>query len=78
VHELSIATGIKTRFAMKLASEPVTSTVFADGKLMFVKQSGVTDLTPMLPPTLTWKKGGGAMAPGGAERLRRVAWMEVP
>jgi hypothetical protein len=78
IHEFTVASGVQQKFAMKLASEPVTSAVFVGGKLMFVKQSGVTDLTTMLPPGLTWAPGGNAGPPGANERLRVLGWTEVP
>jgi hypothetical protein len=78
IHEFTVTGGVKQRFGMKLAGEPVTSTVFAGGKLMFVKQGGVTDLSSMLPAGLTWAPGGNSGPPGGNERLRVLGWTEVP
>jgi hypothetical protein len=78
IHEFTVTGGVVQKFGMKLASEPVTSTVFVGGKLMFVKQGGVTDLTSMLPPGLTWGPGVNAGPPGGNERLRVLGWTEVP
>ena len=78
IQDYTIGTGISTKFAMKLASEPVTSAVFVGGKLMFVKKTGVTDLSAVLPSTGSYEAGSGGGAPGGAERVRRISWMEVP
>jgi hypothetical protein len=78
IHEFTVTGGVTQRFGMKLASEPVTSAVFAGGKLMFVKQGGVIDLTAMLPAGLTWTPGGNSGPPGGNERLRVLGWTEVP
>jgi hypothetical protein len=78
VQEYIIGTGIKQKFSMKLASEPVTSAVFVGGKLMFVKQTGVTDLTSMLPSGVGFTPPTGGGAPGGAERFRKLGWMEFP
>jgi hypothetical protein len=74
VHELNLATGLKQRFAKKLVSEPITSTVFVDGKLMFAAQSGVTDLTPSLPVNLRFSSGSGGSGP----RFLRTSWSEMP
>ena len=78
IHEVTVNGAVGQRFATKLASEPVTSAVFAGAKLMFVKQGGVTDLTGMLPPGLGWTGGASAAPPGAAERVRRIGWMEIP
>ncbi|HXU81620.1 MAG TPA: PilC/PilY family type IV pilus protein [Polyangia bacterium] len=78
IHEIAINGSIGQKFATKLASEPVTSAVFAGAKLMFVSQGGVTDLTGMLPPGLSWAGGGSAGPPGAAERVRRLGWVEIP
>jgi Tfp pilus tip-associated adhesin PilY1 len=78
IHEVSVNGSIGQKFATKLASEPVTSAVFAGSKLMFVSQTGVTDLTGMLPPGLSWTGGSSSAPPGSAERFRRVGWMEIP
>ena len=78
IHEFSTLTGMKQKFAMKLASEPVTSAVFAGGKLMFVKQGGVTDVTSMLPPGMGYGPGGNSGSPGANERFRALGWSEVP
>jgi hypothetical protein len=78
IHEFTVTGGAVQKFAMKLASEPVTSAVFAGGKLMFVKQGGVTDLTSMLPAGLTWGPGSNSGPPGANERLRVLGWSEVP
>jgi hypothetical protein len=78
IHEFTVTGGVVQRYGMKLASEPVTSAVFAGGKLMFVKQGGVTDLTSMLPAGLTWGPGMNSGPPGGNERLRVLNWSEVP
>ncbi|HXU83380.1 MAG TPA: PilC/PilY family type IV pilus protein [Polyangia bacterium] len=78
IHEFTVTGGVKQKFGMKLASEPVTSTVFAGGKLMFVKQGGVIDLSSMLPTGLTWGPGSNSGPPGGNERLRVLGWTEVP
>jgi hypothetical protein len=78
IHELAINGSIGQKFATKLASEPVTSAVFAGSKLMFVSQTGVSDLTAMLPPGLSWTGGSSSAPPGAAERVRRLGWMEIP
>jgi hypothetical protein len=78
IHEVGVNGSIGQKFATKLASEPVTSAVFAGNKLMFVKQGGVTDLTPMLPSGLSWAAGSSSAPPGAAERVRRLGWMEIP
>jgi hypothetical protein len=78
IHELTVTGGVKQKFGLKLASEPVTSTVFAGGKLMFVKQGGVTDLSSMLPTGINWSPGANSGPPGGNERLRVLGWSEVP
>jgi hypothetical protein len=78
IQDYTITTGIKTTFATKLASEPVTSAVFVGGKLMFVKQAGVTDLTTMLPAAVSFSPLVGGGAPGGAEKFRKLGWMEFP
>ena len=78
IYEIS-ATGSSTlRFATPLASEPITSTVFVGGKLMFSTQNGVSDLSAMLPSSLKFGPSASYGPPGGAERVRRTAWMEVP
>ena len=78
IQEYTISGGLKTKYGTKLASEPVTSAVFVGGKLMFVSQTGVTDLTTMLPSGLAFTPGTVGGAPGSAERVRRIGWMEVP
>ena len=78
IHEFTVTGGVVQKFGMKLASEPVTSAVFAGGKLMFVKQGGVIDLSAMLPAGITWGPGSNAGPPGGNERLRVLGWSEVP
>jgi hypothetical protein len=78
IQEYTVGTGVSQKFSMKLASEPVTSAVFVGGKLMFVKESGVTDLTAVLPNTFSYGAAAGGGAPGSAERFRRIGWMEVP
>jgi hypothetical protein len=78
IQDYTVGTGVTQKFGMKLASEPVTSAVFVGGKLMFVKESGVTDLTSMLPNTVSYAPAPGAGPPGGAERVRRIGWVEVP
>jgi hypothetical protein len=78
IHEVTAAGAIVQKFAAKLASEPVTSAVFAGNKLMFVKQGGVTDLTGLLPPGLSWANFSPSGPPGSAERVRRLGWMEIP
>jgi hypothetical protein len=73
VHEFSTTTGlVKQRFAMKLASEPVTSAVFVGGKLYFARQGSITDLTGSLPSTLKFS----SQVTG--ERFRRTGWSERP
>jgi hypothetical protein len=74
VHEYNLGTGLKQRFAKRLVSEPVTSTVFVGGKLMFAAQSGVSDLTPSLPGDLTFTRGSG----GSTGPYRRTSWVESP
>ena len=78
IQDYTIGTGIKQKFGMKLASEPVTSAVFVGGKLMFVKQTGVTDLTTMLPSAVSFTAGSSGGTPGANERVRRLGWMEYP
>jgi len=78
IHEFTVTGGVRQRFGVKLASEPVTSAVFAGGKLMFVKQGGVTDLSSMLPTGLSWAPGANSGPPGSNERLRVLGWSEVP
>jgi hypothetical protein len=78
IHEFTATGGVKQKFGMKLASEPVTSAVFAGGKLMFVKQGGVTDLSAMLPAGISWSPGANSGPAGGNERLRVLGWTEVP
>jgi hypothetical protein len=78
VQDYTIGTGIKQKFGTKQASEPVTSAVFVGGKLMFVKQTGVTDLTSMLPSTVSFTAGSSGGLPGGAEKFRKLGWMEYP
>ena len=48
------------------------------GKLMFVKQTGVTDLTSMLPSTVSFTPGSSGGIPGAAEKFRKLGWMEYP
>jgi hypothetical protein len=73
VHEVTAQTGVvKQKFAMKLASEPVTSTVFVGGKLLFAKEGEVIDLTASLPSGV---KFGSTTA---GERFRRTGWSERP
>jgi hypothetical protein len=73
VHELNASSGtVSQKFGMKLASEPVTSTVFVGGKLLFAAQDGVTDLTTMLPPNLRFS------TTVSGERYRRTGWSELP
>jgi hypothetical protein len=73
VHELNASTGtVKQKFGMKLASEPVTSTVFVGGKLLFAAQDGVTDLSTSLPPNLKFS------TTVSGERFRRTGWSELP
>ncbi len=74
VHEYSVKTGLKQRFAKKLVSEPVTSTVFVDGKLMFAAQGGVTDLTTTMPLDLKFTQALG----GTGARYLRTSWTESP
>jgi hypothetical protein len=45
---------------------------------MFVRQSGVTDLTTMLPPSVSWTANGGTGPAGAAERMRRLICTETP
>jgi hypothetical protein len=78
IHEFTVTGGVKQKFGLKLASEPVTSAVFAGGKLMFVKQGGVTDLSSMLPGGISWSPGANSGPAGGNERLRVLGWSEVP
>jgi hypothetical protein len=78
IHELSVTTGVRQRFGVRLASEPVTSAVFAGGKLMFVKQGGVTDLSGQLPTGIAYGAGGNSGPPGANERFRALGWSEVP
>jgi hypothetical protein len=78
IHDFTVAGGMVQKFGMKLASEPVTSAVFAGGKLMFVKQSGVTDLSGMLPPGVSYGQPAGGGTPGANERLRVLGWNELP
>jgi hypothetical protein len=78
IQDYTISGGLKTKFAMKLASEPVTNAVFTNSRLMFVTQTGVTDLTPMLPTAISYKAAPTYGAPGANERFRRIGWMEVP
>ena len=65
-------TNFKQRFGKNLISEPVTSTVFVGGKLMFAAQAGVTDLTPLLPSGLAFNPGQIG------DRYRRTGWTERP
>jgi hypothetical protein len=74
IHEYNLATGLRQRFAKRLVSEPVSSTVFVDGKLVFAAQGGVTDLTPTLPMDLRFSAG----LAGSASRYLRTSWSEVP
>ena len=78
IQEYGVTTGIKTKYATKLASEPVTSAVFVGGKLMFVKQTGVIDLTSMLPSGVSFSPGTTGGYPGAAERVRKLGWVEFP
>jgi hypothetical protein len=78
IHEVTVAGGIAQKFATKLASEPVTSAVFVGNRLMFVKQSGVTDLTSVIPPGITWTGAATLAPPGSLERVRRIGWVEIP
>ena len=73
VHEYSISAGLKQRYAKRLVSEPVTSTVFVGGKLMFASQTGVADLTSSLPVNLKFTQTAGA-----GSRFRRTGWVELP
>jgi hypothetical protein len=78
IHEVSVTGSIVQKYAGKLASEPVTGAVFVGNKLMFVRQTGVSDLTSMLPPSLSWTANGGTGPAGSAERMRRLLWTETP
>ena len=74
LHEFRPSTWtIGQKFAMKLASEPVTSAVFVGGKLYFARQGAITDLTGFLPSGTKFSLGG---AP--SERFRRTGWTERP
>ena len=73
VHEMMANTGtVSQKFAMKLASEPVTSTVFVGGKLLFAKEGAVIDLTSNLPSGVKFTNTTGG------ERFRRTGWSERP
>jgi hypothetical protein len=78
IYEVSVTGTATLKFATKLASEPITSTVFVGSRLMFTTESGVTDLTTMLPSNLKFNAAPTPAAPGSAERVRRLEWMEVP
>jgi Neisseria PilC beta-propeller domain len=73
IHEWTTTAGIKQRFAMELASEPVTSVAIVNGKLLFATQSGVTDLTGKLPNTIRFTQNGIT-----GERMTRTGWSEKP
>jgi hypothetical protein len=78
IYEINVNGTYRLRFATDLASEPVTSTVFVGGKLMFAAQSGVTDLTNVLPTSMKFHAGGSAVGNSASERFRRLGWNEVP
>jgi hypothetical protein len=73
IHEYNVSTGLKQRFAMKLASEPVTSAAVVGNKLLFATQAGVTDLTPQLPATIKFTADSGL-----SDRMVRTGWVEMP
>jgi hypothetical protein len=78
ITEISVTGTATLKFATKLASEPITSTVFVGSRLMFTTESGVTDLTSMLPSNLQFNASPAPSAPGSAERFRRTEWVEIP
>jgi hypothetical protein len=73
IHEVLTTTGAVTqRFALQLASEPVTSAVFVGAKLLYATEAGLTDLTPRLPSTMQFRLTQGAAG------YRRTGWTELP
>jgi hypothetical protein len=78
IYEVSVAGTATLKYATPLASEPITSTVFVGNKLMFTTQNGVTDLTSMLPANLKFVPVTPTGYAGDAERIRRLAWSELP
>jgi hypothetical protein len=78
IYEVNASGTATLRFATQLASEPVTSTVFVGGKLMFAAEGGVTDLTSRLPSDLKFLPGGSPAGGSSAERIRRLSWIEFP
>jgi hypothetical protein len=78
IYEIGISGAVTLKFAQALAAEPVTSTVFVGGKLMFVGAAGPIDLTPNLPTGLVFKTGSSGNVPGVVERFRRLGWNELP
>jgi hypothetical protein len=76
--EVNVNGTYSLRYAAQLASEPVTSTVFVGGKLMFAAQSGVTDLSSMLPAAIKFNATGTGTLGVLPERFRRLGWTELP
>jgi Neisseria PilC beta-propeller domain len=79
ITEINVNGTAALKYAKALASEPVTSTVFVGGKLMFVGSGGPIDLSPNLPTGLVFVAGsaGGTMPPT-PERFRKLGWTELP
>jgi hypothetical protein len=78
IYQINVNGTYALKYATQLASEPITSTVFVGGKLMFASQTGVTDLTPLLPSSLSFGAGTSATTSGTPDRFRRLGWSEIP
>jgi hypothetical protein len=78
IYQINVDGTSALKYATQLASEPITSTVFVGGKLMFASQSGVTDLTALLPASLSFGPGTAGNSPPAAERFHRLSWTETP
>jgi Tfp pilus tip-associated adhesin PilY1 len=80
IYQVNVDGTYVLKFAQALASEPITSTVFVGGKLMFAAQGGVTDLSSSLPTGLSFITGSAATGPGAGtpDRFRKLGWNELP
>jgi hypothetical protein len=77
VHEVT-ATQVIQRSGQVLAAEPVTGIVVAGLKLYYIDSTmGLRELTSQ-QTGLTFNESGRLMGAGAAERLRKLAWTEIP
>jgi hypothetical protein len=78
VHEFRANTGIKQLFATRIADQPVVGTAFVGGKLVYSSMAGPSDLSKLLPGTISYKTNQIDSVASAAMRFKRVSWIELP